>query len=159
MDGDRLVEHPLETVQAWPFEHDSALVTELHAGFLRLRLGDRMAQRVPATAAVIRSMRDLVEARGGRLLVALLDDATLPGAEGKADYDALVALLGAAKVTRVDCVDPEYDANPASFQVGGGGHPNGVVHGRWADCIGRWIEANLAGAGGSKAGGSGAPAP
>ncbi len=143
VDGDRLVDHPLEIVQPWPLEHRSALVTELHAGVLRLRLGDRMAQRVPATAAVIRSMRDLVEARGGRLLVALLDDASLPG--GKADYDTLVAALGAAKVAHADCVDPEYDANPSALQVGGAGHPNGTVHRRWADCIGRWVEANLPG--------------
>ncbi|SMH41046.1 SGNH/GDSL hydrolase family protein [Azospirillum agricola] len=141
--GDRLVEHPLETVQPWPLEHRSALVTELHAGFLRLWLGDRMAQRVPATAAVIRSMRDAVEARGGRLLVALLDDASLPG--GKADYDALVASLGGAGISYADCVDPEYDANPSALQVGGAGHPNGTVHRRWADCVGRWVEANMPG--------------
>ncbi|WP_298369929.1 SGNH/GDSL hydrolase family protein [Azospirillum sp.] len=145
VDGGRLVDHPLETVEPWPFEHRSALVTELHAGVLRLRLGDRMAQRVSATAAVIRSMRDLIEARGGRLLVALLDDASLPG--GKSDYDGLVATLGAAKVAYVDCVDPDYDANPSALQVGGAGHPNGTVHRRWADCIGRWVEANLPGDG------------
>jgi len=145
LDGDRLVDHPMETVQAWPFEHSSALVTELHAGYLRFRLGDRMVQRVPATAAVIRSMRDLVEARGSRLLVVLLDDMTL--LDGKTDYDALVASLGAAKISYADCVDSEYDANPAPFQVGGAGHPNGTMHRRWAGCIGRWIDANLPGLG------------
>ncbi len=138
--GDRLIDHPLEIVQPWPLERQSALVTELHAGVLRLSLGDRMAQRVPATAATIRLMRDLVEARGGRLLVALLDDASLPG--GKADYDSLVAALGAAKVAHADCVDPEYDANPGSLQVGGAGHPNAEMHRRWAGCVERWITAN-----------------
>lgn len=145
VDDGRMVDHPLETVQPWPFEHWSALLTELHTGVLRLRLGGRMAQRVPATAAVIQSMRDLVEARGSRLLVVLLDDASLPG--GKADYDALVAALGTAKVSQLDCVDPDYDANPSALQVGGAGHPNGTVHRRWADCIGRWIEANMFGNG------------
>lgn len=137
----RLEEHPLETVHSWPFEHNSALVTELHAAYMRVRLGDRMAQRVSATAAVIRSMRDLVEARGGRFLVALLDDASLP--DGKADYEALVASLGTDRVAHADCVDAEYNANPSALQVGGAGHPNATVHRRWAGCIARWIDATL----------------
>lgn len=143
VDGDRLVEHPLETIPPWPLEYQSALVSELHAAWLRLRLGDRAGQRAAATAAAIRAMRDMAAARGARFLVAVLDEMTLP--DGKADYDATLAALTPAGIDHVKCVDPEYNANLASYLVNPTGHPNGAAHRRWADCIAPWVAANLPG--------------
>lgn len=137
----RMVGHPLETIAPWPLEDRSALVAEVHRAVLRGRFGDRAAQQVPATAAVIRAMRDLAEARGARFAVALLDDLSLP--DGKPAYDALVAALGQAKVERLDCVDPDYDRNPGAHQVGGAGHPDAGIHAGWAGCVGNWIARTL----------------
>ena len=137
----RLAERPLETVPAWPLEHQSAVVSELHAAWLRHRLGDRGGQRAAAMIAAIRAMRDMTEARGGRFLVAVLDEMSFP--EGKDDYDAVLAALKPAGIEHAKCVDAEYNASLGDYLVNPTGHPNGRAHQRWADCVAPWIAANL----------------
>ena len=130
LEGDGLSSHPAGRIDRWPLERHSYLVTLLHDAWLRYRLADRDEQKTVATNRLIERMAREVEEAGSRLLVAQLDD--LP--------PETLALLAERRIATVDCVEPRFKSDP-SYRVGGVGHPSGLRHALWAECLERELEA------------------
>ena len=130
LEGDGLSSHAAGRIDRWPLERHSYLVTLLHDAWLRQRLSDRDQQMTLATNRLLERMAREVEEAGSRLLVAQLDD--LP--------PETLAFLAERRIATVDCSEPRYKSDP-KYRVGGVGHPSGLRHALWAECLEREFEA------------------
>ncbi len=124
-----LVEHRLEIIQTWPFETRSAFVTLLHEVLLRLRYIDRKAQRRTATNELIAQLDEVAKMGGSRFLVVLLNNVK----------EGLVPFLENRSIAYLDCVNPEYETDPA-YKIGGDGHPSSLQHKQWSDCLATYLD-------------------
>lgn len=134
-DGEGLEEFAAEFIDYWPLETRSVLITLLHDTVLALRHDDWFDRREEVSFRVIAKMHELVEAKGKRFLVVLLDDVPedLPGR------------LAQAEIPFIDCTNPAFGKDPKLRTGGDTGHPSAIQHELWSQCIGRWIsEAGLA---------------
>lgn len=123
LDGDTLVEHPAGLIRPWPLEGVSAWVAALHDAWLGLDRPSDRAARESTNLLLARMDRD-ARAAGSRLVVVLLEKP--PTRVG----DFLVR----EDIAHLDCSEPDYTQDP-KYRVGGVGHPNGVRHALWAECI------------------------
>ena len=134
-DGDGLREFAAEFIDYWPLETRSVLITLLHDTVLALRYDDWFDRREEVSFRVIAKMHELVEAKGKRFLVVLLDD--IP--------EDLPGRLAEAEVPSIDCTNPAFGKDPKLRTGGNTGHPSAIQHELWSQCIGAWIsEAGLA---------------
>jgi hypothetical protein len=125
----KLLESPLTVYPAWPWEHDSRLVRVLKKGYLKFIYGQREKYENDVTKLEISEMRRLSEANGAKFLVLRL----IPGTNDVDKY------LGDSKASVVDCV---VDVTSPPTKVGGVGHPSGMVHAQWAQCLSKWMSDN-----------------
>jgi len=129
-----LVEHGGHIEPAWPLEGVSAAVALLHRGYLRLLLFRRETEATEATHLLIQKMQRLARDHGSRLLVLLLW--RNPG--------ELNDFLAASGIEYVDCMNPLWPrGSNSALRVGGTGHPNGIQHRLWAECLASWIDRNM----------------
>ena len=129
-----LVEHGGHIEPAWPLEGVSAAVALLHRGYLRLLLFRRETEPTEASHLLIQNMQRLARDHGSRLLVLLL----------WRKPDGLKDFLAASGIEYVDCMSPSWPSNPdPALKVGGTGHPNGIQHRLWAECLASWIDRNM----------------
>jgi hypothetical protein len=126
LEGDRLVEHPLSFVEAWPLEAHSSWLTVLHELALHWRYRGREGTRREATRRLIGEMDAAARAMGSRFLVALLDNVP----------EGTQAALAERGVDFVDCSNPDSRTDP-TLRVGGVGHPSPKLHEEWAACLAR----------------------
>lgn len=117
------------TIQFWPLESHSALITLLANAYLELRLRTHGPQ-LPATTALIEQLNQYVTGLHKRFLVVLLNHPP----------KGLVPFLESKQIDHVDCENPAFDKGPSEFHVGGTGHPNGAQNALWAGCISQWID-------------------
>jgi hypothetical protein len=131
LDGDGLATHPLELIQPWPLETRSAWAAAAHELELRLRFRHRGDQKIEATHRLMLRLEETARRRSTQVWIALL--ANVP--------DETPPFLRERGITAVDCVNPDYETDPA-WRVGGVGHPSARQHERWAECLGRALEAH-----------------
>jgi hypothetical protein len=132
MTADGLEYYGPSTIQFWPLESHSALITLLANAYLEARLRTHGPQ-LPATTALIEQMDQFVTGLQKRFLVVLLNHPP----------KGLVPFLDDHKIEHVDCENPAFDKGPSQFHLGGTGHPNAAQNALWAACIGDWIDHNL----------------
>ncbi len=131
-----LVRHPPAAYPSWPLRE--TLATSAFAGRLAMKaktLGRRRQAR-EVTEALLLELARTAAAAGAefRVVVLAADDAT------RDHYEAFARAHG---VGVLDCARP---LTP-DLQVEGEGHPNGALHGLWADCIDAALRPALAGVG------------
>jgi hypothetical protein len=131
-DKNGLKYYRLEAISFWPLEAHSALAALLANAWLELRLRNHGPQ-LPATAALIEQMNQLVVEHHKRFLIVLLNRPP----------KGLVPLLESRRIDYVNCDNPAFDKIPSDFRLDGTGHPNASQHALWATCIGNWIDHNL----------------
>ena len=108
----------------WPMARRSALVGSIQRSLLG-RSGERDPERRRSvTRSVLRELGDLVRRDGGDLIVVHLSTA----ASVQEEYGRFLGSIG---VQSLDCSFPLED----DMIVPGDGHPNGLMHTRYADCI------------------------
>jgi hypothetical protein len=130
LDADgQLVRHPPLHHPMWPLRRTLAVVSVLQDRITDLIAAGRVRQAPVITERLLVEMNDRVARTGGKLLVAMLYGWT-PVMES---YEKFLAKQG---IGFVDCLPAELPL-PLSLLVPGEGHPNGVVNGRWAQCIAR----------------------
>lgn len=125
--------YPPEGYPIWPLRQRLALVPLLEQVVFKLGTRHRTEQQRPVTELLFDRMQEVVRERGSHLLVVLL---AAPPDVG----NHYVAHLATRGITFVDC---RYPVTPELI-VAGEGHPNGIAHTRWAECIGRFLEAGRA---------------
>jgi hypothetical protein len=123
VEGGALVEHPAGLIRAWPLEGVSSWVAALHDAWLAFRRPPDRAGREATNLLLARMDREAREA-GSQLVVVLLEE---PPTRVR-DF------LEHQQITFLDCSEPVYSRDP-KYRVGGVGHPNGVRHALWSDCI------------------------
>ena len=130
VEGDGLATYPSGRIDYWPLERHSLLVGRLHDLWLRMSLADRDRQKIAATNRLLERMDREVREAGSHLLVAQLDD--MP--------PETLAFMAQRNIATVDCIAPGYKSDP-KYRVGGVGHPSGLRHSLWAECLQREFEA------------------
>ena len=130
VEADGLAAYPSSRIDFWPLERHSLLVGRLHDLWLRMRLADRDRQKIAATDRLLERMDREVREAGSHLLVAQLDD--MP--------PETLAFMAERDIATVDCIAPAYKSDP-KYRVGGVGHPSGLRHALWAECLQREFEA------------------
>jgi hypothetical protein len=132
--GGRIVRHPPGSSLAnWPLEGVSAAVRTLHESVARASLRERDAWVAPITRRLFQDLDEFSRANGARFAVMTLF--------GEHDFPGYEAHLLRRGIESFDCRYPG-DPYAAALRVGGNGHPNGIVHSYWAECLTRWIRAN-----------------
>lgn len=131
LDGDSLRTHPVGVIAPWPLETRSAWAAASHELWLRIRYWRRGDQKREATLRLIEQMERVARDGGTRLWVVLLNNVP----------DETRPALAARGLRSIDCVNPDYEHDPV-WKVGGVGHPSAPQHERWAECIGRALEAD-----------------
>lgn len=126
----RLLRHAPAAYPNWPLAQHSALVAALERRYAELVAGGRVPQQRAVTEQLLLEMQRVAEQHGSRFGVVLLHAS--PAA--KEHYAGFLQRHG---IDFVDCAFPI----DAATRVRGDAHPNGLMHGRYADCIARKIEA------------------
>ena len=130
----RLVRHPPARYPAWPFRETSALVNTLEMRYFVSTTRERHPQARPVTERLLAGMAHAGAARDARLVVLLLSTAT--------SHEHYARFLAARGIPFVDC---DFPTTPDMLMGGVGGHPNGELHTRWADCIAERLQDGLPG--------------
>lgn len=123
-DGTTVVRHEPASLPELPLRRRSALVGLLERAWFERAAARRTADRREVTDRLLLAMQDLATREGARFAVVLLT-ASEEGGEHYVEY------LSAHGVDVVDC---SIEVVPA-LRVPGEIHPNGVLHGMYADCI------------------------
>lgn len=123
-DGPTVVRHEPTSIPELPLRRHSALVRLVERTWLEGTAARRTADRRETTDRLLLAMQDVATRQGARFAVVLLT-ASQEGGEHYVDY------LPAHGVDLVDCAIPVVPA----LRVPGEIHPNGVLHGMYADCI------------------------
>ena len=124
----KLAFHPFTTIDYWPLERHSALVTAVHDAWLRKVLYDTAAEALPVTRQVIADLAAFAREQGAQFAVVVLEDRTQIAGKLFAD----------ASFPHVDCSAPGRD-DPKRYLLGGNSHPNPALHAYFADCISDWL--------------------
>jgi hypothetical protein len=122
-DGD-LVLHRPEAFSIWPLGDHLALVAFLQKRYLERTTRWRAREARAVTERLLVEMKNASSAHGAGFLVVLLKASE----EAKAHY---IGFLQQHNIPYVDCAFPLTD----DLRVPGDGHPNGLMHTRYADCI------------------------
>ena len=130
----RLVRHPPARYPAWPFRETSALVNTLEMRYFVSTTRERQPQARPVTERLLASLAHASAARDARLVVLLLSTA--------ASHEHYARFLAARGIPFVDC---DFPTTPDMLVGGVGGHPNGELQTRWADCIAERLQDGLPG--------------
>lgn len=130
----QLVRHAPERYPAWPLRETSALVNMLEMRYFVATTRGRQPQARPVTERLLASMAHASAALDARLVVLLLSTPT-----SHAHYAGFLAARG------IPVVDCDFPATPDRLVGGIGGHPNGELHTRWADCIAERLQDDLPG--------------
>lgn len=130
--GNELVFRPFRTIDPWPLETSSALVTTVHNVWMQSVLFDSAEESVPVTQKLLARFAEFSESIGSNLLVVVLEDRT----------EVSEVVFKDATVPVLDCSGPER-SNPEEYLLGGNGHPNAKLHIHFADCIGAWMKSNF----------------
>jgi hypothetical protein len=128
----RLVEHPPELRGDWPLIKSLATVYFLQQRYELYRRSRRMKQVWPVMEAIVAEMDRVARARGSRLVFASLLCRPRP-------FRRMAKILEARGIPFLDCnrfLRPEWI-------VQGEGHPNGLMHTEWAQCLVRALPALL----------------
>jgi hypothetical protein len=126
-----LTRYPPEAYPNWPLRDRFASMLLLEQSYFAFATRHRSEQGRPVTELLIDEMQRVVRDRGSRFLVVIL--AGRP--EFRAHYATHLAERG------IEVVDCSYGGG---LMVPGEGHPNGAGHTKWADCLGRFLDADLA---------------
>ncbi len=126
--GSDLEYRPLQTIQPWPAESHSSLVTTLHHVWLQSFTYNTVDQGVLVTQELIKAFNDYVQSQGSDFAVVILEDYSQISSDLFADAEYPV----------INCSGYERTA-PSEYLLGGGSHPNAKYHAHYADCIGRWL--------------------
>jgi hypothetical protein len=119
-----LERHPPIGYPGWPLHERLATVAFLESAYADLEGRERAAQARAVTERLMVEMGRLAVARDVRFAVVLLNATR----EVRAHYEAFLRSQG---IDFLDCVHP---LRP-ELLVPGEIHPNGRLHGMWADCI------------------------
>lgn len=130
----RLVRHPPVQAAAWPLRDRLAAVAYLEQLTGRLAARKRLARRIEVTEQLLLEMAALARRHGARFAVLGLWAAPTAHAAGFAHGGSF------------DWIDCSVAITP-ELQVPGEGHPNGILHSRWAACVAQGIAGWLPAAG------------
>jgi hypothetical protein len=133
MRGDEIVRMPGRSIEPWPFEERSVMVSEMHRIWMRFEFRGRRDHTRPVTERLVAEMADTAAKSRQNFLVLLLADAP----------DWAVAALAARGIAVADCREPEFERDPA-LRIGGVGHPTAARHAAWAACLAPHVAAALA---------------
>jgi hypothetical protein len=123
-DGE-LIRHAPDAMIMFPFMRYSALMTFAELYYMRFKTRGRLEQSHQVTEKLILEMQKLVNRYGAQLIVVLLEDTN---DARKYFYQTFM------KTNGVTCLDCSMHLTP-DLIVPGDGHPKGLVHSFWADCI------------------------
>tara|TARA_R110002072_G_scaffold141419_1_gene286716 strand:- start:42 stop:719 length:678 start_codon:yes stop_codon:yes gene_type:complete len=124
LEGGDLVRHPPVGYPSWPGSSKVALISFAQDLAVKVQTRGRRKQQVAVTQRLIKAMHELCEAKGSRLLVAVL----IGPDDQRAEY---VRYFDAEKIRYVDVNHPKF--GEPGFRVEGDGHPNAVVTSSWAE--------------------------
>ena len=121
--GDQIIEYKGHPIESWPFETRFATVALAHVAALKVLNRRSWQEHQDALRRLLTQMKDTAAKNKASLLVVNLfrtppDDIRWMRQEGF-DY--------------VDCEHP--DVLNVALRVGGTGHPNGVMHQWWGQCL------------------------
>jgi hypothetical protein len=119
----------------WPLSDHSALVTLVQQTWIELSDQRLRSQMDQVNLAILREWNALVRESGSKFVVVLLY-APEAGA-------GLRQRLGQEQIECVDIADTPYPQD--GTRVLRDGHPNGQIHGLWAERLGDYIESKLSG--------------
>jgi len=122
---------PFRTIGLWPLEDKSALITTLHQIWLQSVEYNTAAQAKTVTRHIFDEVALFAQQKEMLFLVLVLEDRAQVAA----------ALFEKANYPILDCSGFERTA-PKKYLLGGGSHPNELLHAHFASCIGAWIGAN-----------------
>jgi hypothetical protein len=124
INGDSVLAQPWGPVEPWPFETISALVTTVHNNAIKINNRVSAQEQEQVLKELVLRMAALARQHGARFIVAGL--AGIP--EWFADW------ASRNRIDLADCQHPGF-ATDARLHVGGVGHPNGLMHQWWAQCL------------------------
>jgi hypothetical protein len=122
--NDRLERHPPQAYPSLPLHQYLASVTLLEQAWLQWRVDSRHLMALRVTELLVSEMAALCRAAGVPFSLVIL---TL-------DRRALHTYSTYAREQGIDIIDCNQRPGPGLY-VPGEGHPNGVVHQRWGDCV------------------------
>ena len=120
-----LVRHAPESYPEWPLRDELAVVNFFQQLHMINRTADRAARKTEVTDRLLLEMNDLCAAHGASFAVALLH-----GFAPARQQECAAFLIGHG-IRVIDCNFPLDEET----QVAGEGHPNGLMHTRWAERI------------------------
>jgi len=132
-------ESSLTIIENWPFERYSSLITFLHDQMLKFRLSDRRQNMAPVTNAVLGHMKRLADYYGTQVLIVTL--AKFRGREEIRNWREVDIFMRESEIRHIDCANPDFGIDP-SLQPLNDGHPNGIVHAEFAQCVASWVRKN-----------------
>lgn len=130
VENDGLATHPGGLIRAWPLEGVSSWVVAAHDAWLRLTRGRLRERRSRAMNLLLERMDRVAREAGSRLVVVLLEEPPTRIRE----------FLVQQRIDFVDCAEPVYWSDP-KYRVAGIGHPNGLRHALWSECVSAGLRA------------------
>ena len=128
IEGADLEFRPFKTIELWPAESRSALVTTLHHVWLQSVAYNTADQGIAVTRELMTMFNEIAHSQGIKFAVVILED-----------YKQISAgLFEELEFPVIDCSGYERTA-PSDYLLGGGSHPNAKYHLHYADCIGQWL--------------------
>jgi len=121
--GDRIVEHKADPIDLWPLETRMASVALAHAAFLKISRKRPWQEHHDALRQLLTQMKSITTENKASFLVVNLWGAMAEDVEW----------MRGQGVDYIDCQNPEVLS--AAYRVGGVGHPNGLMHDEWAQCV------------------------
>lgn len=132
-------ESPLTIIDNWPFEEYSSLITFLHDQMLKFKLSDRRRYVAPVTNAVLGHMKRLADHFGTKILIVTM--AKFRGREEVRNWRKIDIFMRETGIRHIDCANPDFGIDP-SLQPPNDGHPNGIVHAEFGQCVASWVRKN-----------------
>jgi len=129
-----LVIKPAERYGAFPLRERSALVNLAEQAWVRFSRGVSNVEMIKIQAEIIRRMATLAGKNGIPFIVAGVYSQ-------ESDFNALRAAVGAAPLTWAFCMHPGYPDK--KFAVPNDGHPNGIVHRYYGECVAKTLAGTL----------------
>ncbi len=125
---DLLHRHEPDKYPSWPFKDKSATIALAEEAFARLKTYKRANQGIRVTQKLLLQMQKLSGSYGAKLIIVILG-----ASEESTNY--YMKFLSSFGLMAIDCVYPIE----AGMRVKGEGHPNGIMHSKWAECISAFI--------------------
>lgn len=126
--GDELQFEPFRTIEPWPLETSSALVTVLHNIWLQSVAFNTASEGVAVTRQIMSQFAEFADQHNSDFIVAILEDYS--EISDTVFEDAGFPVLNCSGFERT---------SPQDYLLGGGGHPNSKLHDHFTDCIEEWL--------------------